>query len=330
MLNIGRKHLVHIVKYRWIWMALTAILIIPGIVAMIYSSVHYDNHAPLKVGIDYTGGTILQYGVEQKVKNSDLTVLRENLEKQGIENPYIQILNVNNDQQKNTKSEIQSIVSIRTKFIDKNSTDGDKITEVMQGQYSNPELMSVNSVGPTMGKELFKNSLIAVTLAFLGIVAYLSFRVRFDYALAAILGVLHDVLFVVGAFSILGLVYNVQIDGLFITAILTVIGFSVHDTIVVFDRIRENLRYYSKKMSFGEIVDASVNQTLTRSINTSLTTLITLLAVYFWGGVTTRDFVLAMILGIAIGTYSSIFFCSMLVDFWNDKNEDKRRDALAV
>lgn len=330
MLNIGRKHLVHIVKYRWIWMALTAILIIPGIVAMIYSSVHYENHAPLKVGIDYTGGTILQYGVEQKVKNSDLTVIRENLEKQGIENPYIQILNVNNDQQKNTKSEIQSIVSIRTKFIDKNSTDGDKITEVMQGQYSNPELMSVNSVGPTMGKELFKNSLIAMTLAFLGIVAYLSFRFRFDYALAAILGVLHDVLFVVGAFSILGLVYNVQIDGLFITAILTVIGFSVHDTIVVFDRIRENLRYYSKKMSFGEIVDASVNQTLTRSINTSLTTLITLLALYFWGGVTTRDFVLAMILGIAIGTYSSIFFCSMLVDFWNDKNEDKRRDALAV
>ena len=192
----------------------------------------------------------------------------------------------------------------------------------MKGEYSNPELISVSSVGPTMGKELFKNSLIAVTLAFLGIVAYLSFRFRFDYALAAILGVLHDVIFVCGIFSILGLVYNVQIDGLFITAILTVIGFSVHDTIVVFDRIRENLRYYSKKMSFGEIVDASVNQTLTRSINTSLTTLITLLALYFFGGVTTKDFVLAMILGIAIGTYSSIFFCSMLVDFWNDKQQN--------
>lgn len=158
-----------------------------------------------------------------------------------------------------------------------------------------------------------------MALAVLGIIAYLSIRFRFDYALAAILGVLHDVIFVVGMFSILGLLYNVQIDGLFITAVLTVIGFSVHDTIVVFDRIRENLRYYSKKMSFGEIVDASVNQTLTRSINTSLTTLITLLALYFWGGVTTRDFVLCMILGIAIGTYSSIFFCSMLVDFWNDK-----------
>ena len=319
MFNIGRKHLVHIVKYRWWWMALTTLLLVPGIIAMIYSCVTYPNHAPLKVGIDYTGGTILQYGIEEKITNKELAETRANLEKEGIENPYLQILNVNSDQQKNTKSEIQSIISVRTKFIDKDSNDTEKITGVLSEQYSNPELMSVSSVGPTMGKELFKNSFIAVTLAFLGIVAYLSFRFRFDYALAAILGVLHDVLFVVGMFSILGLFYDVQIDGLFITAVLTVIGFSVHDTIVVFDRIRENLRYYSKKMSFGEIVDASVNQTLTRSINTSFTTLITLLALYFWGGVTTRDFVLAMILGIIIGTYSSIFFCSMLVDFWNDR-----------
>ena len=323
MIHTGRKHLVHIVKYRWWWMLLTTILIVPGIIAMIYSSVTYSNHAPLKVGIDYTGGTILQYGLEQKLENSDVTKTREALEGIGIENPYIQILNVNNSQQKNTKSNINSIISIRTKFIDKGSDDADKITAELSKDYQNPELISVSSVGPTMGKELFKNSLIAITLAFLGIVAYLSFRFRFDYALAAILGVLHDVLFVVGIFSILGLVYNVQIDGLFITAILTVIGFSVHDTIVVFDRIRENLRYYSKKMSFGEIVDASVNQTLTRSINTSLTTLITLLALYFFGGVTTRDFVLCMILGIAIGTYSSIFFCSMLVDFWNDKKQSQ-------
>ena len=103
------------------------------------------------------------------------------------------------------------------------------------------------------------------------------------------------------------------------TAVLTVIGFSVHDTIVVFDRIRENLKYYSRKMNFSEIVNLSVNQTLARSINTSLTTLITLLALYFFGGVTTRDFVLAMILGIAVGTYSSIFFASMLIDVWRGR-----------
>lgn len=320
MINTGRKNLLHIVKFRWLWMALSALLLIPGIIAMIYSSVTYSNHAPMKVGIDYTGGTILQYGLEQQLENSDVTKTRNSLQSIGIENPYIQILNVNNEQQNNTKSNINSIISIRTKFIDKDSDAQDKITEQLNKDYNNPELISVSSVGPTMGKELFKNSLIALTLAILGIIAYLSFRFRFDYALAAILGLVHDVVFVCGVFSILGLLYNVQIDGLFVTAILTVIGFSVHDTIVVFDRIRENLRYYSKKMSFGEIVDASVNQTLARSINTSLTTLITLLALYFFGGVTTRDFVLCMILGIMIGTYSSIFFCSMLVDFWNDKN----------
>ena len=313
------KNPIKIVKYRWWWMALTTLLLIPGIIAMIYSSIIYPNHAPLKVGIDYTGGTILQYGLVQKLENSDVTKTRDSLQSIGVENPYIQILNVNNTQQENTKSNINSIISIRTKFIEEGSDDADKITQQLSKDYTNPELISVSSVGPTMGKELFKNSLIAITLAFLGIVAYLSFRFKFDYALAAILGVLHDVVFVVGVFSILGLVYNVQIDGLFITALLTVIGFSVHDTIVVFDRIRENLRYHAKKMSFGEIVDASVNQTLTRSINTSLTTLITLSALYFWGGVTTKDFVLCMILGIVIGTYSSIFFCSMLVDFWNDK-----------
>lgn len=325
-----KRHLVHIVKYRILWMVLSAILLIPGIVAMIYSSVTYPNHAPMKVGIDYTGGTILQYGLRQKITNNDLTATRSNLEKIGIENPYLQILNVNNTQQEETKNNINSIISIRTKFIGESSEDVQNITNALSSQFENPELIQVSSVGPTMGKELFKNSLIAVALAFLGICVYLSLRFRFDYAVAAILGIFHDVIFVCGVFSILGLLYNVQIDGLFITAILTVIGFSVHDTIVVFDRIRENLRYYSKKMSFGEIVDASVNQTLARSINTSLTTLITLFALYFFGGVTTKDFVLAMILGIAIGTYSSIFFCSMLIDFWNDKKNAPKAPAKEI
>ena len=138
-----------------------------------------------------------------------------------------------------------------------------------------------------------------------------------DYLLKILVSIIP--VFVVGVFSILGLFYGVQIDALFVTALLTVIGFSVHDTIVVFDRVRENLKYYAKKMTFGEIMNASINQTLTRSINTSVTTLITLAALYFFGGVTTKDFVLAMILGIAIGTYSSIFFCSSLVEIWEDK-----------
>lgn len=328
MNEITSRHIINIVKYRIVWLCISAILLLPGVISLVYSTIHNENHIPLKVGIDYTGGTILQYGVNKNISNEDLSKTREDLQGIGIENPSLQILHANSDSSKN--SDLTNIISIKTKFIGQDEDTVNKITETLSKDYENPELISVSSVGPTLGKELFKNSLIALSLAFLGIVAYLSFRFKFDYALAAILGIAHDVLFVVGIFSLLGLIYNVQIDGLFITAILTVVGFSVHDTIVVFDRIRENLRYYSKKMSFGEIVNASVNQTLARSINTSLTTLITLGALYFFGGVTTKDFVLAMILGIAIGTYSSIFFCSVLVDIWEDKKNNKTPDNKAA
>ena len=297
----------------------------PGIVAMIYSTVTYPTHTPLKVGIDYTGGTTLQYGLKESITNDKLADVRAKLEQGGIENPYLQIINVNS--QENT--DLKAILSIRTKFIDEGSADQNNITNIVGQEFQSPELVQVSSVGPTMGSELFKNSLIALSLALLGIVAYLTFRFQFDYALAAILGLLHDALFVIGMFSIFGLLYDVQIDGLFVTALLTVIGFSVHDTIVVFDRVRENLKYYSKKMTFSEIMNSSIQQTLARSINTSLTTLITLTALYFFGGVTTKDFVLAMILGIAIGTYSSIFFCSVLVDIWEDKKKSTKTAAAA-
>lgn len=304
-------------------MGLTTILLLPGIIAMIYAAIISPNHSPLKLGIDYTGGTILQYSVDQKVDNNKLTDLRTNLIKAGVDAPALQIINVSED--KNSKT--QDIISIRTKFIEGMDKENvvSNVTSVMQKEYKNSELLSTNSIGPTLGNELFKNSLIALGLACLGIVAYLSFRFQLDFAVCAILALMHDVVFVVGVFALLGLFCGVQVDGLFLTAILTVIGFSVHDTIVVFDRIRENLRYYAKKMSFGEIVNASVTQTMARSINTSLTTLITLLALYFFGGVTTRDFVLAMILGISIGTYSSIFFASMLIDFWRDKKSQPKR-----
>lgn len=304
-----------IVKHKFIYLAISAILLIPGIIAMVYSMITYDTHTPVKVGIDYTGGTTLQYGVKENITNDNLSVVRESLEANGIEKPVLQIINVNSKD----NNDLKAILSIRTKFIDEDSKDLDTVNTVVSKQFQNPDLVQVSSVGPTLGKELFKNSLIALSLALLGIIAYLTFRFQFDYALAAILGLVHDTVFVVGVFSILGLFYGVQIDALFVTALLTVIGFSVHDTIVVFDRVRENLKYYSKKMSFGEIMNASINQTLTRSINTSVTTLITLAALYFFGGVTTKDFVLAMILGIAIGTYSSIFFCSSLIEIWEDK-----------
>lgn len=320
-----KKNGVHVVKYRGLWMCLSALLLIPGIIAMIYSMITYPTHSPVKVGIDYTGGTILQYGVPEAVSSDDLAKTREDLDNIGVTNTYLQVLNVNPTTENNN---IKSIISIRTKFIDEGSDLSNQISTTIKKEYKNAELVQVSSVGPTLGNELFKMSIIALLLAIVGMIVYISFRFKLEYAIAAILGLVHDVLFVMGVFSILGIFCNVQIDGLFLTAILTLIGFSINDTIVTFDRIRENLRYYGKKMTFGEIVDASVNQTLTRSVNTSLTAFITLAALYFFGGVTTKDFVLAMMIGVVVGTYSSIFFCSMLVDFWEEKKGQPKHMAV--
>lgn len=355
-----KKDGIHVVKHRVLWLCLSALLLTPGIVAMIYSMINYPTHSPVKVGIDYTGGSILQYETSADVSSSDVAKLQTKMTENGITGTYIQVLKdtgtkkvetpeavaeeetvavdektktveetkVVEDVEKETISKT-SMISVRTKFIDEGSETADKITEVITKEFSDAQMVQFSSVGPTLSSELFRTSFIALILAILGIIAYISFRFEFKYAVSAILGLIHDVTFVLGVFSILGIFCNVEVDGLFLTAILTVIGYSVNDTIVTYDRIRENLRYYGKKMSFGEIVDASVQQTLTRSINTSMTTFLALAALYFFGGVTTRDFVLAMMLGVLIGTYSSIFFCAMLIDLWTEKANAPKKPAIA-
>lgn len=289
--------------------------------------INSPQHLPVKVGIDFTGGTITQYSVTKDVSNNDVAKIRENLVKAGIENPVIQVLRTNNTISKAENIAPATVLSVKTAFKSNDKTSEQKIASVVKADYPAAQLVQVSSIGPSLGKELFINSLYALGLAFLGIVIYLSFRFQLDYAVIALISLAHDALFVLGFFAILGIFFDVHIDALFITAVLTVIGFSNHDTIVVFDRIRENCRFLAKKATFPEIVNASVNQTLARSINTSLTTLITLSALYLFGGETTKEFVLAMIVGIAIGTYSSIFFASTLLDWWRERKEAKGAKA---
>ncbi len=319
---IKSSYLIDVVKHRWHYLLISIVILVPCIFAMFYLMFTQPNHSPVKLGIDFTGGTILQYGIENSLTPDKISTIRAELEKNGVANPVIQ--NISNQ----GKDEgIRNIISIKTGFIgEKNNNQIDKITSVLSNNTTAVQLISTTSVGPTLGKELLKNSLAALLLAFLGIVIYISFRFQSDYAIIALLALSHDAVFVVGVFSILGILYGVQVDSLFITAILTVVGFSVHDTIVVFDRIRENNRFLAKKYSSGEIINASVNQTLARSVNTSLTTLLTLLALYFFGGATTKDFVLAMILGIIAGTYSSIFFASVLLA-WDKEIKAKKANA---
>ena len=312
------KKILDIVKYRWVCIAVSMLLLIPAIGSMIYSTTKYGS--PLLVGIDFTGGTIIQYTVNEKVANSDVANIRTKLTSAGIENPVIQILSSSDV----TKSDSTNIISVKTAFDGEKDTHlTETVTSNIQGMYPDAQLVQVSSVGPTLGKELLQKSIVAIALALVAICAYLTIRFKLEFAIIALLTLCHDVLFVLGVFSILGLFRGVHVDSLFITAILTVLGYSINDTIVVFDRIRENIKFSSKSMSIFDIINASINQTIARSINTSVTTLLTLGALYFFGGVTTKDFVLAMMLGIAVGTYSSIFFASTLLVIYHKKRETK-------
>ena len=308
------KNIIDVVKYRPLWLLISAVLLIPCIIAIGYLMMTQPNHAPVKLGIDYTGGTILQYSTPDEVSIDDIENIRKNLVKEGFQTPIAQLIQNNSIQGNETSDAPKNIISVKTSFLgDTKGAEIEKVTNIMNDVVKDPVLVQTNSIGPSLGFELLKNSLVALCLAFLGIVVYISFRFQSDYAFITLLTLAHDALFVIGFFAIMGIFFDWYIDSLFITAVLTVIGFSVHDTIVVFDRIRENNRFLAKKYTSDEIVNASVNQTLARSINTSLTTLITLLALYFFGGATTKEFVLAMILGIIVGTYSSIFFASVLL-----------------
>ena len=187
---------------------------------------------------------------------------------------------------------------------------------------------SLTTIGAVVSADLLRQALILIVVGSLGIVAWITYRFRdVKFGVSALASLVHDVIVVVGAFAILGTFFHVEIDALFVTAMLTIIGFSVHDTIVVFDRIRENKARHLGE-PFEEIVNHSILQTFGRSVTTSLTVLITLLALFLFGGSAISDFILALIIGIIVGTYSSIFVASPLVVDWQAR-EDRQHGRMA-
>ena len=318
---IKDKYKIDIIKYRGLFLGMAAFVVSICLAAVIYLMSIQPNHAPLKLGIDFTGGTILQYSVDKKVGTEDITKIRTQLGSIGIKNPVIQTTSASSGENGETKN----LISIRTTFLgDKESKDkASEITSALSKDFANTELVAVNSVGPTLGSELLKNTMTALILAFILMVVYISFRFQPEYGWIALVALFHDAMIVIGVFAIKGILFDTTVDSLFITAILTIIGYSINDTIVVFDRIRENMRFLAKKHSSNEIINASINQTVCRSINTSSTTLFTLLALYFFGGVTIKEFVLAIIIGVLAGTYSSIFVAGPLLSLVKEKLEKK-------
>lgn len=288
--------MIDLVGKRHTWFAISGLLLLPGIISLIFFG--------LKLGIDFTGGTSWELQFEQQVNTDQVaSILADN----GYDGAVIQ------ETEDNT-------VIIRMEELPQNDPAKTDIENALQGSLGNFEELSITTVGPSAGRDIRNKALIAVGLASIGILLYIAFAFRNTknpllYGCCAIAGMLHDAIFVLGVFSILGWLMDVEVDALFVTALLTIIGFSVHDSIVVFDRIRENL---AAKLAptFEETVNYSIVQTLVRSINTSLTVILTLSALWLFGGKSTRWFVFALLIGVIAGTYSSIFNAAQLLVAW--------------
>jgi preprotein translocase subunit SecF len=306
------KMALSVIKQQKIWWTISSLLTIASLIAMIVSFNVLG--APQRPGLDFIGGTRLQFGLDCKVPNNckepiSTDKVREVLDSQGLGGSSIQVIDKYN-------------LSIRAKTLDVEQRT--KIQSELNskiGQFAK-ESIQIDTVGATVGKELFTAGLLALILSFFGITVYLSFRFQFDYAFFAIVALFHDTLITAGVFSVLGLVAGIEVDSLFLVALLTIIGFSVNDTVVIYDRIRET-NAQNPDRPINEIVDSAVNQTLGRSINTSLTALLPLVAIFIFGGETLKYFALALIIGFAFGAYSSIFIASTLLAWWRSRRENK-------
>jgi preprotein translocase subunit SecF len=342
--------MIDLVGKRYLFFLVSLIIIIPGVISLFLFG--------LKLGIDFTGGTYWEVvpqkadvntnEVAQLLKDngqSDVAVQKATLIVGNVTTPTLvmRMPNISPDE-KDALTKVlvdHGIISGTEQTVSVSSTapvtatttatatttttattapaiETTTVTRIAPGGE-----IQFNTVGPTIGSEVASRAILSVLAASLGILAYLWYAFRrvpnaIRYGVCAVIALLHDVLVVVGIFSLLGELFGIEIDALFITAMLTVIGFSVHDTIVVFDRIRENL-LKRRFDTFDKVVNYSLVQTLTRSINTSLTVIFTLSALFLFGGVSIRDFVLALLIGIVSGTYSSIFNASMMLVVWENK-----------
>ena len=289
-------------KYKWLYFAISLLILIPGLISLAAWG--------LRLSIDFTGGALIEVQTREPVSEDRIrrSVLSQNLELSSVQ------------------TSTDNTYFLRLKPIDQDQHDQlvNQLNSDLGGAFS----LRFETTGPVVGAELTRKAILAVVLASAAIVAYIAWSFRsvprpyssWKFGLTAIVALLHDVFVVLGLFSLFGHFYHVEIDALFVTALLTVIGFSVHDTIGVFDRIRENLTKFPR-LSFTAIADFSLTETLNRSLNTSVTVLLTLTALLLFGGTSIRWFVVALLIGITSGTYSSIFNATPLLDLWESRSK---------
>ncbi|MBP9815284.1 MAG: protein translocase subunit SecF [Candidatus Levybacteria bacterium] len=298
----------NLIKYKNWYFIFSAIIILPGLFFLFYSG--------LKPSIDFTGGSETEFEISKSKKTISTTEIQE-LIKNDVNVSTIKMIS------KNT-------FVVRSQPL--NNDQKAKMLSVIKVKYPTTSEKSFETIGATIGSETEANALKAVVIASVAITLYIAFAFRkvsnpvasWKYGVAAVVALLHDVLLVVGVFAILGYFFHVEIDSLFITALLTVMGFSVHDTIVVFDRIRENLKKDSR-LPFELIVNNSMLETLNRSLNTSVTVVLVLFMLLLFGGSSTQWFIVALLVGVISGTYSSIFNASPLLVLWYEFDKKRQK-----
>lgn len=294
-----------IIKNSWVWFSISIALAVVSIIALLTFG--------LRIGIDFKGGTVLEFTSAQSgTVETAKTVLNE--------------LNYTGYQIKDSGSN-KVIIRLQTLSNDEHKTLASKLT----AQIPDYTETQYDTVGPTIGRELTNKSIFAVILASIGIIIFVAFAFRkvpkplssWKFGVCAVVALLHDLLITTGFVAILGHFFIwMEVDALFITALLTIMGFSVHDTIVVYDRLRENFIKHPHE-DIGLAAEESINQTLVRSINTSMTTIIVLTALLVFGSASIRHFILILVFGIVIGTYSSIFNAAPLLVMWQKKSMKK-------
>lgn len=287
-------------KKNWYFL-ISLLVIIPGIISLITFG--------LNLSIDFTQGSKLTLSFKNRVNEQNVKDIRNIFASEKIKVSNLETSD--------------KLVVIRTQPIDQNQNS--KILDDLNKKFTNVKEEDFETIGPTIGRETTVNAVKALILASILIVLYITLSFRsvpkpassLRFGICAIVALIHDVLVVVGVFSLLGHFLGVEVDSLFVTALLTVIGFSVHDTIVVFDRIRENL-IKTGSGNFPHVVNESILQTFNRSLNTSLTVVLVLTALLLFGGESIRWFVVALLIGITSGTYSSIFNAAPLLVLWHE------------
>jgi preprotein translocase subunit SecF len=300
----------NIIKNRYWYFFLSLLVIIPGIVFM---AINYSiDGAPLSLGPDFTGGSLLEVrfsGSRPSIDEIKSVYAKFSTDADPIQDPLVQPLG-------------EDAYSIRSKQVSE-ATRTEIVNEMKSVSGGDVTVLNFTSISAAIGKEVTNAAGFAILMAAIAILAYIWYAFRgvqhsFRFGAAAIIAMLHDVLVVIGVEAILGYFLHWEADALFLTALLTVIGFSVHDTIVVFDRVRENSLIY-RRVEFEKMVNHSVVQTLDRSINTQLTVMFTLFALALFGGESIRHFVIILLVGIFSGTYSSIFNASPILVVWENR-----------